>query len=89
MNIQISPNALDHLRYWAETNPRTLTKILNLVEYIRRDPYEGVGQPEPLKHELEGFWSRRIDKEHRIVYKYQEEDELIIIVACKGHYSFD
>lgn len=89
MNIQISPNALGHLRYWAENNPRTLSKILNLIEYIRRDPYEGVGQPEPLKHELEGFWSRRIDKEHRIIYQYQEENELIVIISCKGHYSFD
>lgn len=87
MNIQISPNALDHLRHWAENNPRTLSKILNLIEYIRRDPYEGVGQPESLKHELEGFWSRRIDKEHRIIYQYQEENEVVIIISCKGHYD--
>ncbi len=87
MNIQLSPNALDHLRDWADTHPRTLSKILDLIEYIRRDPYEGVGQPEPLRHELEGYWSRRIDKAHRIVYKPDEEQDLIIIVSCKGHYD--
>ena len=87
MNIQISPNALDHLRDWADNNPRTLSKILDLIEYIRRDPYTGIGQPEPLRHELEGYWFRRINKEHRLVYKLDDTAELIVIVSCKGHYD--
>jgi toxin YoeB len=87
MNVQLSAKALDHLRYWAATKPRTLSKILDLIEYIRRDPYEGTGQPEPLRHELEGYWSRRIDKENRIVYKPDEAQDLITVVSCKGHYD--
>ncbi len=87
MNIQLSVKALDDLRYWADTSVRSLGKILDLIEYIRRNPYEGIGQPEPLRHELEGYWSRRIDKEHRLVYKPDEEQDLIIIVSCKGHYD--
>ena len=65
-------------------------KILSLIKDIKRNSYGGIGKPEQLKHDFSGYWSRHIDKEHRLVYRINEvegkEDELIII-ACKGHYE--
>ena len=57
------------LRYWVETDRKTALRILELVEAVLRDPFEGVGKPEPLKFELAGCWSRRITQEHRLVYR--------------------
>jgi toxin YoeB len=62
-----------------------LKKINSLIEEITRTPFKGTGQPEPLKHRLSGFWSRRIDKENRLVYTV-ETDNKIEIISCKGHY---
>ena len=62
-----------------------LKRINQLVKDIRRNPFEGIGKPEPLKGNLTGFWSRRIDDEHRLVYMV--EDNRIIIISCKGHYT--
>jgi len=56
----------------------------SLIKEILRKPFEGIGSPEPLRHELRGFWSRRIDKKHRLVYSYTEEE--LLIVACPYHY---
>ena len=69
---------------WATINEKTHQRIIDLIFDTLRQPFSGIGKPEPLKHELRGYWSRRIDQEHRLVYKVT--DESIIIVACKYHY---
>ena len=70
---------------WQENDRKTLKRINKLLNDILRDPYDGIGKPEPLKENLSGFWSRRIDDEHRIVYLVEEET--ILIFSCKGHYG--
>jgi toxin YoeB len=71
--------------HWVNSDQKKLKKINSLIEEITRTPFEGTGQPEPLKHKLTGFWSRRIDKENRLVYKVETEN--IEIISCKGYYS--
>lgn len=69
---------------WIQLDKKMYRKIVQLIKDIDRSPFEGLGKPEPLKYELTGFWSRRIDNEHRLVYQVTEEE--IVIVACKYHY---
>ena len=83
--ILFQPKALDELFEWQKTNKKIFDKIRKLIKEIQRTPAEGIGQPEQLKHELKDFWSRRINKEHRLLYKFN--DEIIIIYSCKGHYK--
>ena len=71
--------------YWQTQDKKTLKRINALIQNIQRQPFTGIGKPEPLKHELNGLWSRRIDGENRIVY--YEEDTIIHIIACRGHYE--
>jgi len=71
--------------YWQTTDKTMLKKINSLTKDIERNPFTGLGKPEPLKHELSGFWSRRIDPGHRLVYKVEEER--ILIVQCRFHYE--
>ncbi len=70
--------------YWQNTDKATLKKINALVKEIDRTPFEGNGKPEPLKHNLAGWWSRRINLEHRIVYKI--DNDAIVILQCRYHY---
>lgn len=70
---------------WAEIDRKIHKRIVALIMDILRDPFSGLGKPEPLKHELRGYWSRRIADEHRLVYKVN--DQSIIIAACKCHYE--
>ena len=70
--------------YWQNEDKKVLKKINTLLKDIDRNPFEGLGKPEPLKHTLQGYWSRRIDDTHRLVYKVL--DDKLIIVQCKGHY---
>ncbi len=70
--------------YWQNKDRKKLKRINNLIKATLRTPFEGLGNPEALKHDLQGFWSRRIDSEHRLVYSF-EEDELEII-SCRYHY---
>ena len=84
MRLEFKPEAFEDLQYWVKTNPRTAKKILKLIEATQRTPFEGIGKPEPLKNELSGWWSRRIDGEHRLVY--QVSDETLIIAQARGHY---
>ena len=70
--------------YWQVNNKKTLHRINLLIKEIKRCPFSGIGDPEPLRHKWSGYWSRRIDREHRLVYKYNEET--IIIVQCRYHY---
>jgi len=62
------PEFRQDLRYWVETNRRVALRVLDLVEAVMRDPFQGIGKPEPLKYVLAGAWSRRITEEHRLVY---------------------
>lgn len=70
--------------YWQATDKKMLKCINLLVKDIKRQPFEGLGEPEPLKHNWSGYWSRRINKEHRIIYKVT--DTAIIIAQCRYHY---
>lgn len=78
-------DAFDTFNEWSKTNKKIAKRLLNLIKDIQRSPVEGIGKPEPLKHHLSGYWSRRINKEHRIVYRV--ENDTIIIVSCKYHYK--
>ena len=72
------------LRYWVEADRKTALRILELVEGVLRDPFTGIGKPEPLKHVLRGCWSRRITQEHRLVYKVGERR--IDFLQARYHY---
>ena len=84
MNVTFTPTALDDLRYWLKTDKRLAERVLALLEEIRRTPFEGTGKPEPLRFQLAGCWSRRIDREHRLVYQVEETE--IVVIACRYHY---
>ena len=71
--------------WFQETNRKLLKKINILIKDIQRSPFDGIGKPEPLKANLSGYWSRRINTEHRLVYKVMEDN--IVIVACRFHYQ--
>ncbi|MBL7838313.1 MAG: Txe/YoeB family addiction module toxin [Bacteroidetes bacterium] len=71
--------------YWQKTDKNKLKRINELIKDIARHPFEGIGKPEPLKFKYTGFWSRRIDDEHRLIYKVQDSD--IFIVKCRFHYD--
>ena len=71
---------------WQQENKKTLKRINELLKDIKRSPFQGIGKPEPLKGDLQGFWSRRIDEENRIVYA-QAPDGALCIIACRGHYD--
>lgn len=83
--IQWDFDAWEDYLYWQTQDKKILKKINQLVKNISRNPFEGIGKPEPLKENLAGFWSRRIDGEHRIVYVV--EDDKVIIFSCRGHYD--
>jgi toxin YoeB len=85
MRIIFSKNAWEDYTYWQTEDKKTLKKINSLIKDIERNPYEGTGKPEPLKFDLAGLWSRRIDQAHRLVYKIEEND--LQIFACKYHYD--
>jgi toxin YoeB len=84
--LEFDPHAFEDLEWWVEHDRKVALRIIKLIREIQRSPYEGTGQPEPLKHELAGCWSRRINQEHRLVYQVVEEDQKIRILACRHHY---
>ena len=87
MEVEFTSNALKDLKYWKKTNNTTIQKrITILLADIIKHPFTGIGKPESLKHQLKGYWSRRITKEHRIVYKV-ENNKLIIVAALRFHYD--
>ena len=77
-------NFLDDLRYWTETDRRLALRTLRLMEEVLRDPFDGAGKPEPLRGQLSGKWSRRIDQEHRLVY--QVDANRVYFLAARYHY---
>ena len=84
MPIKFSDQAWEDYLYWQANDRATIKRINTLLKEIQRSPFEGIGKPEPLKHNLSRFWSRRIDEEHRLVYSVQ--DDTILIAQCRYHY---
>lgn len=85
MRIIFSEHAWEEYLYWQSTDRKVLQRINSLIREIQRSPFEGIGKPEPLKHALSGYWSRRITDEHRIVYKVQSDS--ILIAQLRFHYG--
>mgnify|MGYP001120711251 FL=1 len=83
--ILFTEHAWEEYIYWQTQDRRTLRRINQLLRDIQRDPFDGIGKPEPLRGELSGFWSRRIDETNRIVY--YEQGEIVYIISCLGHYD--
>ena len=90
MEIKFSSKAKKDMEFWSKSgNKNIIKKISQLLRAIQDSPYEGIGKPEPLKYNLSGVWSRRIDKEHRLVYEIIDENtiEILNILSLKGHYE--
>ena len=85
MNKVFSDEAWEDYQYWVANDRKILRKINELIRDIDRNGYEGIGKPEPLKHDLEGFWSRRINQEHRLIYSIHGDE--ILIAKCRMHYK--
>ena len=84
MILSSAEKAWEDYLYWQQTDNKTLKRINTLIKAITQNAFEGLGAPEPLKHNWSGYWSRRIDRAHRLVYKVT--DETIIVVQCRYHY---
>ena len=85
MNLLFTDEAWEDYGYWQSHDKKLLKKINSLLKEIKRNPFEGTGKPEALKHELQGCWSRRINQEHRLVYEVF--DTQINVLACRYHYG--
>ena len=85
MNLLFRPRAWEHFQFWQDTDRATLKKINALIKECQCHPFEGTGKPEPLKGDLAGYWSRRIDREHRLVYRVTGSD--LEILSCRYHYG--
>ncbi|MBI2805626.1 MAG: Txe/YoeB family addiction module toxin [Planctomycetes bacterium] len=85
MNLTITPSAWDDYQWFVKHDRKLLKRLNQLVQDIIRPPFEGVGKPEPLKGDLSGYWSRRINDEHRLVYTVSEDT--LIGIACRYHYD--
>ena len=84
MILSWAGKAWEDYLYWQQTDKKILKRINTLIKDIKREPFEGIGKPEPLKHALSGYWSRRINDEHRIVYKVLQDS--ILIAQLRYHY---
>jgi len=82
--LEFDPAGFEDLAWWIQQDRNKALRIVNLIKDVQRDPFRGIGKPEPLKHLLKGCWSRRIDQEHRLVYQVTENK--IRILACRFHY---
>ena len=85
MKITFTKNAWEDYVSWQKENKKYLRKINGLIKEVQRTSFEGTGKPEPLKFDLAGYWSRRIDLEHRLVYTVKGDE--IIIISCRYHYD--
>lgn len=85
MKVYFNDDSSAQLRDWIKNQPRTALKIIDLIDNIRETPFEGLGKPERLKHELTGLWSRRITQEHRLVYIVINDE--VEVLSCFGHYT--
>ena len=84
MKLIFSENAWEDYLYWQKTDKKILNRINKLIKDTKREPFNGIGQPEPLKHGLAGYWSRRINEEHRMVYRVT--DDALLIAQLRYHY---
>lgn len=84
MQIKFDAAAWDDYLFWQTTDRAILKRINQLIKEIQREPFTGIGKPEPLKHALSGFWSRRIDDRHRLVYAINSDT--LLIAQCRDHY---
>ncbi len=84
MNLLFLEDAWEDYLYWQKINIKTLKRVNELIKATLRDPYYGIGKPEPLKFDMSGCFSRRIDAEHRLVYKIENDN--LIIIQCRYHY---
>jgi toxin YoeB len=84
MTISFAEIAWEQYQEWAESDPLIKARINELIKQTSRDPFKGIGKPEPLKGDLKGFWSKRINHEHRLVYRYSKGN--LEIISCKYHY---
>jgi toxin YoeB len=84
-DILFVPKAFKEYQEWIATDRKTALRIGDLIKDILRSPFDGIGKPEPLKHEFAGCWSRRIDQEHRLIYSLS--DTTVIIYSCYSHYK--
>ncbi|MDN3672984.1 Txe/YoeB family addiction module toxin [Flavobacterium branchiarum] len=90
MDICFTKNGWEEFEYWIENDTDTAIKIKELIKSVKQNPFTGIGKPEPLRHDLKGFWSRRISSEHRLVYKVSGNkgvDQKCIILQCRFHYD--
>lgn len=85
MKILFEKGAYDEYLYWEKTNKKKFERLKELLQSCKETPYAGIGKPHALKHNYSGYWSRRIDGEHRLVYKIT--DDAIIVAQCRYHYS--
>jgi len=85
MNIVFEQGAFEDFTNWASEDRQLYKRVVSLIKEAARNPYTGLGKPEALKHELRGYWSRRINDEHRLVYKV--ETDRLIVISCKYHYK--
>ena len=83
-SLEFDVVAFEDLAWWIQQDRNKALRIVNLIKDVHRDPFKGIGKPEPLRHELKGCWSRRIDQEHRLIYQVTEGK--IRILACRYHY---
>jgi len=86
MKLTFSSNAWNNYLYWQKTDKAKVKRINKLIKDIQRNPFDGIGKPEPLKHGLSGYWSRRINDEHRIVYKVANDN--LLIAQLRYHYKY-
>ncbi len=82
--VAFSAEAFVHYSDWAVEDARLFERLTRLIKETARDPFSGIGKPEPLRHQLKGYWSRRINDEHRLVYK--ATDDTLFIASCRYHY---
>jgi len=84
MIVEFTESANKDYKWWKENNPKKAVRIITLLEDVKNRPFKGIGKPEPLKFDLQGYWSRRIDKVHRLVYSVQGKK--IMVISCRYHY---
>ena len=85
MNVSFTEEAWSDYLFWQQIDKHTLHKINELIKVIQRTPFQGIGKPEPLRHQLKGLWSRRIDLAHRLVYEVRQSE--IVLISCRYHYE--
>lgn len=85
LSVKLHPDARRQLEFWEKNNPKVASKIAELILYTQETPFVGLGKPEPLRHNYKGCWSRRITDEHRLIYRVQAGD--LMILRCYGHYD--